>query len=314
MTSADERILDAAGIGGLSLRDSYQYCRRLHAEYGRTYYAATRLLPPWKRPHIHALYGFARYADEIVDNGPPSTREHDFTRWSRRVVADLDAGSSTDPVCQALIHTMRTWDIAVEYVEAFLESMRSDLTVTEYGTFDDLRRYMYGSAAVIGLETLPILEPVTPAAAPRARAQGEAFQLTNFIRDVTEDLARGRVYLPMEDLERFGVTRADLATGGLTDGIRELLRFEIARTREMYRYAWDGIAMLHPSSRPCVQTAHVLYGGILAAVEKASYQILRRRVRVGRVTRARVGLAAYLRARRTWTPGPAECVPPPTVR
>jgi phytoene synthase len=304
MTSADERLLDAAGIDGWALRDAYQYCRRLHARYGRTYYAATRLLPPWKRPHIHALYGFARHADEIVDNGPPSTRERDFTRWSRQVVADLGSGNSTDPVCRALIHTVRVWDIRVDYIDAFLESMRSDLTVTEYGTFDDLRRYMYGSAAVIGLETLPILEPLTPAAAAHASAQGEAFQLSNFIRDIAEDLARGRVYLPMEDLDRFGVRRADLAAGQVTDGVRELLRFEIARTREVYRYAWDGIAMLHPSSRPCVQAAHTLYGGILGAVEKAQYQILGRRVRVGRLTRVRFGLPAYLRARRQWTAGP----------
>jgi len=102
-------------------------------------------------------------------------------------------------------------------------------------------------------------------------------------------------------------------TGRLTDAVRELLRFEIARTREIYRYAWDGIAMLHPSSRPCVQAAHVLYGGILGAVERARYQVLRRRVHVGRVTRARVGLAAYVRARRRWAP-PPECVRPPAAR
>jgi phytoene synthase len=301
MKTADNRILDAAGIDNGSLRDSYQYCRKLHARYGRTYYAATSLLPPWKRPYVHALYGFARYADEIVDNGPPSTREHEFTRWTRQVVTDLGMGRSTDPICQAMSHTMRTWNIPITYVEAFLESMRSDLTVTEYATFDDLRGYMYGSAAVIGLQMLPILEPLTPAAAPYASALGEAFQLSNFIRDVAEDLARGRVYLPAEDLERFGVTRADLAGTRLTDGIRELLRFEIARTREIYRYAWDGIALLHPSSRPCVEAAHILYGAILTEVEKAQYQILRKRVRVGTVMRARVGLAAYVRARAHWT-------------
>jgi 15-cis-phytoene synthase len=300
MTMADERLLNAAQIRGASLRDSYRYCRQLHARYGRTYYAATFFLAPWKRPYVHALYGFARYADEIVDNGTPGARDRDFARWSREVLASLRTGVSTDPVCCALIHTIRTWDIPVEYVEAFLDSMAADLTLNGYETFDELRRYMYGSAVVIGLEMLPILEPLSPAAAPHAAALGEAFQLTNFIRDVGEDLDRGRVYLPLEDLERFGVTRADLATRRTTDAVRELLRFEVQRTRTAYRYAWQGVELLHPASRPCIVAAHRLYGGILDEVERAGYEILDRRVRVGRLTRARVGLRAYAQARRLW--------------
>ena len=155
-----------------------------------------------------------------------------------------------------------------------------DITVTGYPTYADLERYMYGSAAVIGLQMLPILEPLTPEAGARARALGEAFQMSNFIRDVGEDLRRGRVYLPQEDLDAFGVTAEALTRGVVTAPIRELLRFEIERTRRLYAFAEPGIDMLHPTSRDCVRTAFTLYGEILDAVEEAHYQVLTRRVGV----------------------------------
>jgi 15-cis-phytoene synthase len=180
-------------------------------------------------------------------------------------------------------------------VEAFLESMRTDITVTQYPTYTDLERYMYGSAAVIGLEMLPVLEPLSPEAP--ARALGEAFQLTNFIRDVGEDLERGRVYLPQEDLETFDVTREALAAGTVTGPIKELLRFEIERTRRLYAFAEPGIAMLHPTSRDCVRTAYVLYSEILDAVQDANYQVLTRRVSVPTIRRLSVALPAARRAR-----------------
>ena len=181
--------------------------------------------------------------------------------------------------------------------------MRMDLTVTGYPTYADLERYMYGSAAVIGLLMVPILEPVDDAAYLPARALGEAFQLTNFIRDVGEDLRRGRVYLPEEDLARFEVTRADLARPTPNDRVKALLRFEIDRTRALYREAAPGIALLHPTSRDCVATALRLYGGILDAVERSGYDVLSTRVTVPVATRLRVA-----------APAPASCAsrPPPS--
>jgi phytoene synthase len=140
---------------------------------------------------------------------------------------------------------------------------------------------MEGSAAVIGTLMAPILESSDPPAArEHARQLGLAFQLTNFIRDVAEDLARGRVYLPAEDLERFGVRRADLAADQASPAVCELLAFEVTRARAHYRAAEPGIDLLAPSSRPCVRVAFDLYGGILDEVERAGYQILDRRVRV----------------------------------
>jgi 15-cis-phytoene synthase len=291
------RELDAAGITDPWLRAAYQACRRLNAAHGRTYYLATLLLPPAKRPHVHALYGLARYADELVDDlDEPDPAK--LVRWGARFLEDLDRGSSSHPISAAAIHTARTWDIPRDTFEAFLASMQMDITVTEYSTYADLEHYMYGSAGVIGLQMVPILEPLDARAAGHARILGEAFQMSNFIRDVAEDLRRGRVYLPQEDLDRFGVIRADLAPGRTPPHVRELLAFEVARTRRLYAGAEPGIDMLHPTSRDCIRTAFTLYRGILDAVEKAGYQVLDRRVAVPLPRRLRVAVPALVRARR----------------
>ena len=294
------RELDAAGITEPGLRAAYEQCRRLNASHGRTYYLSTLLLPPAKRPHVHALYGLARYADELVDD-LTAPDPAGLVAWSEQFLRDLKDGDSAHPVSRAAIHTAYTWHIPTETFEAFLESMQMDITVTRYPTYADLEHYMHGSAAVIGLQMVPILEPLPGhevEAADRARALGEAFQLSNFIRDVAEDLRRGRVYLPEEDLDRFGVTRADLAPGPTPPHVAQLLRFEIERTRRLYDAAQPGIDLLHPTSRECIRTAFTLYGGILDAVEGADYQVLDRRVSVPLRRRLAVALPALARARR----------------
>jgi phytoene synthase len=304
------RELDAAGIRGPELRASYEACRRLNASHGKTYYLATLLLPAWKRPYVHALYGFARYADEIVDDLGSTLSDAQkadwLIGWGAQFLQDVGAGGSDHPISRAVVDTIRRWDIPLHYVEAFLASMRMDLTVTDYATYEDLMVYVYGSAAVIGLQMVPVLEPLVPreVADPYARDLGIAFQLSNFLRDVGEDLRRGRVYLPSEDLRAFGVTREHLEHGVVDGPVRRLLAFEVARTREIYRSAAAGVRLLHPTSRPCIETALALYGGILDEVEAADYQVLGQRVAVGPVRRARVaapGLARAWAARRRTT-------------
>ena len=290
------RTFRAAGIDDPQLRADFELCRALHAKHGKTYYLATMLLPPAKRPYVWALYGFARYADEFVD----SLTEPDpkaLIAWGSAFLDALGQGEPEDGVGRAMQYTMRRWGIPRVQVEAFLDSMQMDIDVTGYPTYADLEKYMYGSAAVIGLQMLPILEPVDPEAGARARVLGEAFQLSNFIRDVGEDLRRGRVYLPQEDLDVFGVTREALSRGVVTAPIRELLRFEVSRARALYAFAEPGIDMLHPTSRDCVRTACVLYGEILAAVEAAHYQVLTQRVSVPLSRRLTVALPALRHAR-----------------
>ena len=299
------RELDAAGITDPALRASYAACRRLLAEHGKTYHLATLLLPPAKRPYVQALYGFARYADEIVDDLASTLSDAEkaveLDTVAASVRADLDRGTSDHPITRSLVDTVGRWDIDRGYIDAFLDSMRMDLTVTEYPTYDDLMTYVYGSAAVIGLQMVPILEhPGVPRAVvePYAADLGVAFQLANFIRDVGEDLRRGRVYLPLEDLKLFGVDREHLARGVVDGPIRRLLAVEIARCREVYRAAWPGLRLLHPASQECMKTAFRLYGGILDAVERADYQVLDRRVAVSNARRAAVALPALVRAMR----------------
>jgi len=277
-----------------TLSAAYERCRQLHARHGRTYYLATLLLPRWKRRHVHALYGFTRYADEIVDDLDSTLdgagQAAALRAWGEEFFAGLRGAPCDDPVLPAVLHTVRAFDLEVGDFERFLESMAMDLTVDGYATYPDLCGYMEGSAAVIGTMMTPILEPADPAAARgHARQLGLAFQLTNFIRDLAEDSARGRVYLPAEDLDRFGVRRSDLAAPATTPAVRELVAFEVERAREHYRAAEPGIELLAPSSRPCIRVAFDLYGGILEQVERAGYQVLDRRVRVPR--RRRLGVA-----------------------
>jgi 15-cis-phytoene synthase len=305
------RWLDAAGIAEPELRAAYEQCRVLHASFGRSYYLATMLLPPGKRPYVNSLYGFARYADEIVDNGDPLTKAQTLTGWCESALAGLRRGDSTDPICRAVLHTMAVWDISVEYFEAFVTSMLMDLRVCEYPTFADLRTYMYGSAAVIGLQMTPILGPSRPEAAQHAQELGEAFQLTNFIRDVAEDLQLGRLYLPLEDLDAFGVTRQTLQSGVTTPRIRELIRYEVHRTRLIYSRAQAGIPLLEPSSRECIGAAFALYGGILDEVERAGYQVLDGRVSLSTARRLQIAVPAYRRASKLWGEPATEAAPQP---
>ncbi|QBI53493.1 phytoene/squalene synthase family protein [Streptomonospora litoralis] len=309
--------LDAAGITDTGLRAAYARCRELHAHHGRTYYLATRVLPAARRPAVHALYGFARWVDDVVDGTgadgvPPRTaqRRARIDAVDSEVEAVLEeptdpvdpAGAAREPVVRALADTARRYAIPAGYFRAFMASMRADLTVDHYPTYADLRSYMYGSAQVIGLQMLPVLGTVVPRqrAAPHAAALGEAFQLTNFLRDVAEDLDRGRVYLPDDVLAAHGADRAllEYCRGSRTQDprVRAALAECAAINRDLYRRAEPGCAMLDPVSRPCIRTALLLYRGILDEIEAADFDVWTRRHRVPNSRRLRVALPALGRS------------------
>ena len=294
--------LDAAGILDPHLRESYARCKRLNAQHGKTYYLATLLLPPAKRPYVHALYGFARYADEIVDaldSGlQPQQRAAELAAWGDQFLADLERGWSDDPVAMAAVDTAIRWSIPREHFVAFLHSMAMDITVTEYETYADLFEYVYGSAAVIGLQMVPILEPSDDAAYGHAQDLGTAFQLVNFVRDVGEDLDRGRVYLPLEELRAFGVSRADLERRTMTPAIADALAFQLARVRALEESARPGIAMLDPASQQCIEAARILYCGIADEIERNGYDVFSVRASVPMRRRLAVAGPAWIRARR----------------
>ena len=303
--------LDAAGVRDVNLRRAYRQCRQLNAQHGKTFFLATRLLSPAQRPAVHALYGCPRRADDVLDGFDDRTvaeRADELqglaTALFTRLVEKRHCGD--DPVLDAVVDTASHYRIDWQLFDDFLASMRMDLTVTDYPDRAALDRYMYGSAEVIGLQMLPVLGTVVPReeAAPYAAALGKAFQLTNFLRDIDEDLSRGRVYLPADELAAHGVDREVLAwcqRHRRTDPrVRAALVEQHALTRRVYQQAEPGVAPLHPRSRPCVAAALTLYSEILDRIEEMDFAVFAQRATVtnGRRLRvASVGLARALTAR-----------------
>ncbi len=297
---------------------AYATCRRIAAEHGRTYYLATTLLSPERRRAVHALYAFARVVDDIVDHADNPARvldPHDATSTDAasrmREVSpaqhldlvekqlrlalehgDLDtADLRRHQIITAAADTIAHYGIAHTHIWTFLDAMRMDVPGTathrtRYATMSELREYMRGSAAAIGLQLLPVLGTVVPVgeAEPAAAALGEAFQLTNFLRDVAEDLDRDRIYLPTDELAAFGVDEAHLRAchrRGHTDApLRRALAHLIAVNRDIYRQAVPGIALLAPRVRPAITTAATLYAEILDRIEAADHQVFTTRATV----------------------------------
>ena len=297
--------LKAAGITDSELRNSYLECKRLNNLHGKTYFLATRLLPPAKRPFVHALYGFARYADEIVDDLASTLSENEkaeaLKSWGDEVLANIKSGKSHDHIGAALVDTVTRFSIPISYFEAFLHSMTMDLTVTEYHTYEDLYEYVYGSAAVIGLQMVPVLGTISKQAMAEANIAAEklgtAFQLANFIRDIGEDLTRGRVYLPVTELQSHGVTREMLEERIVTPQIKNALKEQIQRVRSLQAESKPGINLLSAESRACIEAASELYCGIVDEVEKIDYEIFNKRAKTSNWRRLKVALPAYIKAR-----------------
>ena len=299
--------LKAAGITDPELRNSYLECKRLNNLHGKTYFLATKLLPPAKRPFVHALYGFARYADEIVDDLASTLSENEkadaLKNWGNEVLANIKSGKSNDHIGAALVDTVNRFSIPISYFEAFLHSMTMDLTVTEYHTYEDLYEYVYGSAAVIGLQMVPILGTISKQSMTEANIAAEklgtAFQLANFIRDIGEDLTRGRVYLPVTELQSHGVTREMLEARIVTPQIKNALKEQIQRVRRLQAEAKVVINLLSAESRACIEAASELYCGIVDEVEKIDYQIFDKRAKTSNWRRLKVAFPAYIKARKS---------------
>lgn len=266
---------------------AYAHCRRYHQWHGRTFYVASGLLPRATRRHVSALYSFARYADDIVDEPRwAGRRETSLANLQRRFTADALTGASSHPLLAVTIDTMHAYQLGTEPFERFFSAMERDLNHTPFASWPELLAYMDGSPAVIGDMMVPVLQPVDAAAAAEpARRLGRAFQLTNFLRDIGDDLDRGRIYLPTDDLVRFGV---DLSQRRVSAEFVSLMRFEIDRARQLYRAAEPGIRLLRGRSAACVRLAARLYAGLLDDIERHGYDVFTRRARVTPLRRAEV--------------------------
>lgn len=294
--------LDPAGgqtLGrALTLPQSYELCRRVQRSHSRTYYFSTRLFPPEVRPHVHALYAFMRYADELVDNphetGPEDQRAA-LEAFETETVSAIGGGDTGNPVLHAFSNTVRAHGIGLDAVRAFMRSMEMDTRVFRYPTYEDLEEYTYGSAAVVGLMMCRVVGATDETAAAPAGALGVAMQLSNFLRDVGEDWNRGRVYLPLEDLDRFGYTEQDLGAGVVDERFKELMRFEIGRARKLYEVADEGMEHIPRGRRFPVMVARELYAAILDHIEAQDYDVFARRAETTRPYKLRT--AARLAAR-----------------
>lgn len=293
------------------LAAGYAECARLTREYGTTYYWGALLLPRQRRRHVYAIYALCRLADDIVDAAGATTDHVAVTEAAldgfEARFHDALAGRPDDSTMAAIAATVTECGIDTECFDRFFGAMRMDLSVDHYDTMADLFGYMEGSAAVIGEMMLPVLQPLTPAAKQPARALGFAFQLTNFLRDVGEDLDRGRVYLPRDVLAGAG---ADPWRREVDDPWRAAMRSLIATNRELYDTARTGVAMLPPASARCVATALALYSQILERIEARDYDVFSGRARVPTWRKALTALAVLIGGSRVAVaPTPASLRP-----
>ncbi|MGF1473731.1 MAG: phytoene/squalene synthase family protein [Rubrobacteraceae bacterium] len=294
--------LDPAGgqtlEDGLTLPQSYDFCRWVQKSHSKTYYFSTQLFPRQVRPHVHALYAFMRYADEIVDNPHETSLEEQHAAldaFETETVAAVIGEPSTNPVLHAFSNTVRACGIGLQNIKDFMGSMKMDTRVFRYPRYEDLETYTYGSAAVVGLMMCRVVGLQSEAANPNAEALGVAMQLSNFLRDVREDWKRGRVYLPLEDLDRFGYTEEDLASDVVDERFVALMSFEIERARKLYKIADEGMAYIPRGRRYPVIVARQLYEAILDQIEAQNYDVFSRRAETSRATKLKIAAACASR-------------------
>jgi len=252
--------------------------RDILRHHGKSYYFSTRLFPQPLQEATCAVYAFVRLPDEIVDNSPQDTPaeieaiKEKIGEFSRDWQEAYCTGQSESKVLKLAAQTWHQYKIPFEYSTSFLDAMVQDTWKTDYEDYRDLEGYMYGSAAVIGLKMSHLVGFEGQSTLEHAQALGYAMQLTNFLRDVDEDFqTRGRVYLPRDEMARFGVGREDIAARRFSDGFRELMRFQAGRAHGLYEFANRGIVGLNPEGRFAVAMASTLYRAILGKLEQQDF-------------------------------------------
>lgn len=259
---------------------AYAACETLTAQHSHSFYMASSLLPAQKRKAVRALYAFCRVTDDIVDNSEGSSDDTiaELETWHAHAFAAEPPAD--DLVAIAWADTRQRYHIPVRYAEQLVEGVTRDLTQTRYETFADLATYSYGVASTVGLMSMHIVGYTGPEAIPYAIKLGLALQMTNILRDVAEDWERGRLYLPQEELEAFGLTEQTIEEGRVTPEWREFMRFQIERNRRLYAEAWPGIRMLNKNGRFSIAAAAGLYRAILEDIERHDYDVFSRRAHI----------------------------------
>jgi phytoene synthase len=279
------------------LAEGFQKCQEITRKFGTSYYFATQFFPHQVRLAIYAIYAFARIPDEFVDNPDQldldkARRQIEEFRANWRVA--MSGNSSDDAVLLAIAETFHKYKIPIEEGEAFFDSMLQDTEKMTYADYPELEKYMYGSAGVIGLMVTRIVGYNSEDAFKHALELGYAFQLTNFLRDIREDWdLRQRIYLPQNELAKFGLSNEDIANHRYDEKFIALMKFQIERNRQIYRESLKGIPMLKFRGRTAVKIAYILYSAILTEIEKLNYNVYQQRARTSFGKKLRLSVKAF---------------------
>ena len=278
------------------LHTAYSYCESVTALHSRSFYMASGLLPGEKRRSVRALYAFCRVTDDLVDRAEDGAGRLALEDWRRRLVSQTPP--QDDLVAVAWAHARQRHGVPWRYAEHFIDGVARDLEQTRYQTFDELAAYSYGVASTVGLMSMHIIGFQGPEAIPYAIKLGVALQMTNILRDVAEDWQRGRLYLPQEELEHFGVSETEIAGGRVTPAWRRLMAFQVERTRRLYDEAGPGVHLLNRDGRFAIAAAADLYRGILRDIERHGYDVFNRRAFVSSWGKLRMLPAIWWKSRR----------------
>jgi phytoene synthase len=265
-----------------SLAESYAYCEQLARREAGNFYHAFRLLPRPQRSAMSALYAFMRVTDDVTDGpGEPAAKQLALKSWAQELDLAL-SGMYTHPLHAAFHHTVHTYGIPRAYLDAVLEGVGMDLEPVSFDTFADLYTYCYRVASVVGLACIHIWGYTDEKAKVYAETAGIGFQLTNILRDLGEDVGRGRVYLPREDLTRFGYSRDALERNARNDSFRQLMNFQADRAKQYFDQSLPLDSFLHPPGRAVFQVMSRTYRGLLEAIISADFRVFDRRITVSR--------------------------------
>ena len=262
----------------ITVEQSYQYCLRVARTRAKNFYYSFVLLSRQQRKAMCAIYAFMRYCDDLSDE--PGASRAAVERWRNELEEALEGRFSEHPVWPAFHHTVRRFGIPREYFQQMIDGITSDLEPRRIETFDELYGYCYRVASVVGLTIIHIFGFDTRSALPLAEKCGVAFQLTNILRDIREDAERGRIYIPAEDLRRFGVTEDDLRAGRRDEPFLRLMRFEAARARSYYNESAPLLELIHPRSRSSLLALISIYSRLLERIEGRNYDVFSSRVRL----------------------------------
>ncbi len=281
----------------LSLAESFDYCRRLTRRRARNFYYSFLLLGRDEHDAMCAVYAFMRYCDDLSDEPAAGAgAEGKLEEWRSDMEAALSGAFPAHPVWPAFRATVERYQIPRRYFHDMVDGVSSDLFPGAFETFEDLYRYCYRVASVVGLTVIRILGCESPEADALAEKCGVAFQLTNILRDVKEDAGRGRVYLPEQDLARFGMNRADLIAGRGGEEFRRLMRFEAARARSYYEDSAPLVGMAPRRNRAPLWALIEIYRRLLVKIERSGFDVLRRRISLSPLEKCCVLLRALLRS------------------